>query len=112
MTPLTRRFRVFTFQLENRQIVVELCGRPPIFGMAVHATESIFALMGLIVAMAGIAILQRHLKIPKSARIDMTLHARKPFMFTGDLEGIFIVIEIRNQTIHTVVTIQAGWAKG
>lgn len=108
MTPITRHFRVFAFQLENRQVVVELCGRPAVFGMAIHATESIAAFVWLIVVMTGIAILQRHLKIPKSARIDMTLHARKPFMFTGDLEGKFVVIEIPDQTIHTVVTIQAG----
>ena len=111
MTGLAIDFGVPAFELECCQIVIKGGRRPAVRGMALAAIQSKTALMRLIVMMAGIAILRRRRKIAKVAPVDMTLHTGKAHMLPGELEGKGIVIEIRAETIHTIMTVKTGYSE-
>ena len=108
MTFFATGFGMCPLQFEVGKVVVELGWFPSIHRMAGCAIPSKSTLMGIVIVVAGIAILQRCLKIADRARIEMTFRTVEPVMFAGDLELEPVVIEIRHQAVHTVMTIQAG----
>ena len=86
MTGLTGDFRMLAFQFEHREIVVELCRRPTLLCVAIHAAETVASVMRLILMMTGIAILNRHWEIAQPTRVEMTLITGKPHMLPLDPE--------------------------
>lgn len=86
MAILAGCIRVPAFEFERSKIVIESGGSPAVFVVAVCATEAETTFVRLVGAVTGIAVLQSHLKVAKSARIDMTLHAFHSLMLADDLE--------------------------
>lgn len=111
MAGLTSHFGMFAFQLEDRKIVIEFGGCPTVLRMTIHATKSITTVVRLVPLMAGIAILQRHLKITQPTRIHMTLHAWQTHMLTDELERELVVIKICNKAVCAVMTIETSGTK-
>ena len=54
---LAVRFRMFPFQFEGRQVVVERCGDPAVLGVAVRTSNTKASLVRLIRVVTGIAVL-------------------------------------------------------
>ena len=57
--------RMTVFQFERRKVVIEICGCPSLRFMTGTAVGTESSLMGIIPAMAGLAIHRRSLKIGK-----------------------------------------------
>jgi hypothetical protein len=86
MTGLTGRVRVFAFQFEGGQVVVEAGRSPAIRCMTLAAIQPEAAFMRLIVMVTGVTILRGLLEVANAARVDMTLHAGKSNVFARYFE--------------------------
>jgi hypothetical protein len=98
-------------QREVTEVVIERRWRPTIRGMTGRAIRPKAAFMRVVGMMTGVTILQRPRKIAESARIEMALTTGKIGVFACQWERKGIVIEALAETIHTIVTIEAGRAK-
>lgn len=103
---LTAHIRMFPFEFERRQVVVEFGRRPAIRRMAEGAISAKAPLVRLVSVMAGVTILRRGGKICQRTGIHVTLHARHAAMLPRQFEGKVVVIETRHEAIHPIVTIQ------
>lgn len=106
-----RDLRMFPFQFEDRQIVIEPGRRPTLCSVTLAAVQSKAPIVRLITLVTGIAILQCHFEVTQTTCIDMTLHAGKTDMLARNLERKDIVIEVLPKTIHAIVTIETGGTK-
>jgi len=64
--------------------------------------------MRVILTMTGGTILQNHLKITDSARTCVAIHAIKLVVPAHKFELKPVVVEIRDEVVHTIMTFQAG----
>ena len=112
VTRFARHFLVLSLQFECGEVVIELGRSPAVRGVTLAAIESKPTLMRLIVMMAGIAVLLRGREVTQTAGVDMALHAGKTDVTARQLECKNIVIEVLIETVHTIMAIQTGRAKG
>jgi hypothetical protein len=103
-------FRMGTFQLESRKIVIEFCRLPTVRGMAGSAVGAEARFMWVVSAVTGIAVLWRCREVNQAARINMALCTGHFQMFPRQLELKAIVIELFAKPIYSIVTIQTGCA--
>jgi hypothetical protein len=108
MTRFTGDVRMPALQFERGEIMIELCGRPAIRGVAIGAAETKSSFVRFIALVAGVAILRGLLEVADAAGIDMALHASQTHMLTSDFERKGIMIEIFSKTIHAIMTIETG----
>jgi hypothetical protein len=95
----------------ERVLPVEFSRSPSAGVMTRRTLRSELTIVGIILLVAGVAILRRRGEVYQPACIDMTLHAGKTSMAARKLEREHTVIEILIEAIHPVVTLEAGGAK-
>ena len=103
-------FRMGSFQLESRKIMIEFSRLPAIRGMAGPAVGAKTRLMRIVSAMTAIAILWRCRKVSQAARVNMALCTSHFQMLPRQLELKAIMIELFAKPVYSIMTIQAGCA--
>ena len=103
---------MFAFELEHRQVVIELRGCPGGGGMTVGTVHAVTPLVWFILAMAGDAIVRDGLQVGNGAGIEMTICAGHVDMFACQLKCEFIVIEIIPEAVRAIMAGETIRAKG
>ncbi len=107
MTVLAGHVRVFAFQFEGRQVVVEGGRDPAGGGMAGAAIGAITALVVIVFGVAGVAVLRCSFEVRNGAGIQVATAADGLGVLADQLEGLVVVVEIVTIGVNPIVASQA-----
>ncbi len=108
MAQFTCHLHMGAGQFEYGAVVIKGRWTPPLGRMTRSAVRSKASLMRIILCMTGEAILTGCLQGGNGSGLHVTLRAHQSGMFSIQLEGEFIVIEIMTVTFDAVVTFKTA----